>query len=160
MQDGRPTHKAVAPPFAAPRPWWGSWGPVFPEQGPATLYMGLVYMDGLNKRKLPNDALMKWYYQYVFPIHFATVDPDLSNPENFDVAVDDIREAWPRYLKVHVVNKTGVPNRVAPKNVQYLLYVEYGTNRITVTKSHFVRDYNVDLYGQQSTSEVGTTELR
>ena len=134
---GVTTHDSTSRALAAPQ----SWPPVFPQTTPATLYMGLVYMDKLNKCKLPSDDLLQYYWQQVFPLHFQSVDPDFADPRNFDVSVTDIKCAWPQMIKVHVFNKTGVPGRVAPKNIQYLLYVEYGTDKIHVKKTTFVRSH-------------------
>jgi hypothetical protein len=136
QQAGVSTHDSTAQPPAAPRPW----PPPFPESGPATLYMGLVYLDELNKRNLPNDKLMYFYQKEVFPLYFQMVDADLKYWQNFHVGVTDIEEAWPKYIKFHVLNITQVGGRVASKNIQYQLFVEYGTNNIAVAKSNFVRN--------------------
>ena len=128
--------------MAAPQ----SWPPHFCQTTPATLYMGLVYLDRLNKCNLPSDKLLKFYWTHVFPRHFEGIDPDLKNPNNFDVSVSDIKGEWPQLIKFHVINKTEVPGQFAPKNVQYLLYVEYGTDVIHVKKANFVRSYIVQKF--------------
>ena len=136
QQAGVSTHDHPSLPRAAPQPW----PPVFPESGPATLYMGLVHLNELNKHNKPTDKLMYFYHKKVFPLHFQMVDADLKYWQNFDVSVTNIKGAWPKYIKCHVLNTTQVAGRVASKNIEYQLYVEYGTNNITVAKAIFVRN--------------------